>query len=49
MDNGARSYRRFLSGDKTGLIDLISDYIEGLVMYLSSFIGDFCTAEEIAE
>ena len=49
MDNGANSYRRFLSGDKTGLIDLISDYREGLAMYLSSFINDFCTAEEIAE
>ena len=49
MDNGASSYRRFLSGDKTGLIDLISDYREGLVLYLSSFIGTFCTAEEIAE
>jgi len=49
MDNGASSYRRFLSGDKTGLIDLISDYREGLVLYLSSFIGNFCTAEEIAE
>ena len=49
MDNGASSYRRFLSGDKTGLIDLISDYREGLVLYRSSFIGNFCTAEEIAE
>ena len=49
MDNGASSYRRFLSGDKTGLIDIISDHREGLVLYLSSFIGDFCTAEEIAE
>ena len=49
MDNGASSYRRFLSGDKTGLIDIISDYREGLVLYLSSFMGDFCTAEEIAE
>ena len=49
MDNGASSYRRFLSGDKTGLIDLISDHREGLVLYLSSFIGDFCTAEELAE
>ena len=49
MDNGASSYRRFLSGDKTGLIDIIYDHREGLVLYLSSFIGEFCTAEEIAE
>ena len=49
MDNGASSYRRFLDGDKNALIDIISDYREGLVLFLSHFTGDFCLAEEIAE
>ena len=49
MDNGASSYRRFLEGDKNALIDIISDHMEGLVLFLSNFTGDFCLAEEIAE
>ena len=49
MDNGASSYRRFLSGDKAALVDIISEYREGLVLYINSLLNDFCTAEEIAE
>ena len=49
MDNGASSYRRFLKGDTNAIIDIISDYREGLVLFINSFINDFCTAEEIAE
>ena len=49
MDNGASSYRRFLDGDKNALIDIISEYREGLVLFLSNFTGDFCLAEETAE
>ena len=49
MDNGASSYRRFLDGDNNALIDIISDHREGLVLFLSSFTGDFCLAEETAE
>ena len=49
MDNGASSYRRFLDGDKNALIDIISDYREGLVLFLSNYMPDFSLAEEIAE
>ena len=49
MDNGASSYRRFLEGDTNAIIDIISDYREGLVLFINSFIDDFCTAEELAE
>ena len=49
MDNGASSYRRFLDGDKNALIDIISDYRESLVLFLSNYVTDFGLAEEIAE
>ena len=49
MDNGASSYRRFLDGDKNALIDIISDYRESLVLFLSNYVADFGLAEEIAE
>ena len=49
MDTGASSYRRFLDGDKNALIDIISEYREGLVLFLNNFTGDFCLAEETAE
>ena len=50
MDNGASSYRRFRdNGDESGLIEIIRDYKDGLILYLSSIVGDLQTAEDIAE
>ena len=49
MDNGAISYRRFLEGDRNAIIDIIADYREGLVLFINSFVNDFCAAEELAE
>ena len=49
MDHGASSYRRFLNGDETGLVEIIRDYKDGLIFYLNSFVGNFHTAEELAE
>lgn len=49
MDNGASSYRRFLDGDDNGLVEIIRDYKDGLILYLNSFIGNIYIAEEIAE
>ena len=50
MDNGASSYRRFRdNGDESGLIEIIRDYKDGLILYLSSIVGDLNTAEDIAE
>jgi RNA polymerase sigma-70 factor (ECF subfamily) len=49
MDNGAVYYRRFLEGDRDAIIDIIADYREGLVLFINSFVNDFCAAEEIAE
>ena len=50
MDNGAGSYRRFRdTGDESALIEIIRDYKDGLILYLSSIVGDIQTAEELAE
>ena len=50
MDNGASSYRRFREdGDESGLVEIIMDYKDGLILYLNSFVGNIHTAEELAE
>ena len=49
MDNGAACYRRFLDGDDEGIVEIIRDYKDGLMMYLNSITGNFSTAEEIME
>lgn len=50
MDNGASSYRRFREeGDESGLVEIIKDYKDGLILYLNSFVGNIHTAEELAE
>ncbi|MBQ6847570.1 MAG: RNA polymerase sigma factor [Clostridia bacterium] len=50
MDNGASSYRRFREGgDESGLVEIIRDYKDGLILYLNSFVGNIHIAEELAE
>ena len=49
MDNGASSYRRFLDGDDTGIVEIIRDYKDGLILYLNGITGNIHTAEEIME
>ncbi|MCR5708326.1 MAG: RNA polymerase sigma factor [Ruminococcus sp.] len=50
MDNGASSYRRFRSnGDESGLVEIIRDYKDGLILYLTSIVGNIQAAEELAE
>ena len=50
MDNGASSYRRFRDdGDESGLVEIIRDYKDGLILYLNSVVGNIHTAEELAE
>ena len=50
MDNGASSYRRFREdGDQSGLVEIIRDYKDGLILYLNSIVGNVHTAEELAE
>lgn len=50
MDNGASSYRRFRdNGDRSALVEIIRDYKDGLILYLTSIVGNIHTAEELAE
>ena len=49
MDNGASSYRRFLDGDRNSFTELVTEYWDGLTLYLSSFTDSITEAEEFAE
>ena len=49
MDNGASSYRRFLDGDKNGIVEIIRDYKDGLILYLNGFTKNIFIAEELME
>ena len=49
MNSGADYYRRFLSGDKEGLADLVRSYRDGLTLYIYSIVGDIGIAEELME
>ncbi len=50
MNNGASSYHRFRDeGDVRGLDEIIIEYCDGLILYLTSIVGNVTTAEELAE
>ncbi len=49
MDNGASSYRRFLDGDDEGLAEIVGDYKDGLILYLSGYVNNIYIAEELTE
>ena len=49
MDSGSSSYRRFLDGDETGLVEIIRDYKDGLILYINSIVNDIHIAEELTE
>ena len=49
MDNGASSYRRFLEGDDDGIVQIIKEYKDGLMLYLNSFVQNIHLAEDLTE
>lgn len=49
MDNGHKSYRRFLDGDDNALGELIEEYRDGLILFLCGYVSDVSTAEGLAE
>ncbi len=49
MDSGASSYRRFLAGDDSGMVELIRDYKDGLLLYLNSFLNNISLAEDCVQ
>jgi len=42
MDNGADNYRRFLEGDKKALVRILTEYNDGLVLFLNKLVCDIC-------
>lgn len=49
MDNGAGSYRRFLEGDDNGIVEIVRDFKDGLILYLNSYVVNIHVAEDLAE
>ncbi len=49
MDYGAGSYRRFLEGDDNGIVEIIKEYRDGLILFLNSFVRNIFVAEDLAE
>ncbi len=49
MENGACSYRRFLAGDENGLVEIIRDYKDGLMLYINSYVQNIHVAEDLTE
>ena len=49
MDNGASSYRRYLSGDDNGIVEIVTAYKDGLILYLNGYVKNILLAEELTE
>lgn len=49
MDNGSDSYRRFLDGDKDALVEIITEYRDGLTFFINGFTKNLTEAEELAQ
>ena len=49
MPNGESSYRRFLTGDDNGIVEIVRDYKDGLILYLNNFVRNLTVAEELCE
>lgn len=49
MDVGSEAYRRFLNGDKRAMAELITEYRDGLILYLHTIVDNISLAEELAE
>lgn len=49
MDNGKDSYARFLSGDESGLVEIVREYKDGLMLYLNGYVHNIHLAEELTE
>lgn len=47
MDNTA--YLRYLAGDDSAFEEIVTEYRDGLMLYICSFVGDIHLAEEVCE
>ena len=49
MDRGTENYRRFLAGEEAGLVEVIRENKDGLILYLHSIVHDLDAAEQLTE
>ncbi len=49
MNNGESSYRRFLDGDDSGIVEIVEAYKDGLTLFLYHFVNRVDVAEELTE
>ena len=49
MDSGAKYYQDYLDGHDDALIDIVSEYKDGLILYLNSYIRNIHLAEDLVE
>lgn len=49
MDKGAENYQRYLAGDDEGLVEIIKDYQDGLLLFLNQYVNNMEVAEELTE
>ena len=48
MDNGARSYRRFLEGEESAFNEIMKELFRSLVFFIDGYVHDIHAAEDIA-
>ena len=49
MDKGYESYRKFLAGDKKGLVEIMELYSDSLVTFINGFVHNESTAEDLMQ
>lgn len=49
MDQSAKDYQDFLSGNQEVLTSIIRDYRDGLILYLNAIVQNITVAEELTE
>lgn len=49
MSTGTENYARYLAGDENGLVEIIREYKDGLLLYINGFVDNLTVAEELTQ
>ena len=49
VDKSSEDYLRFLKGDDNGIVEIIKDHKDGLILFLNRYTANISEAEELAE
>lgn len=49
MDKNAENYAHYLRGDDAGIVEVIRDCKDGLILFLNRYVANIHVAEELAE